>query len=212
MGTIARIGVPMCIQNLIFTGISMVIARIIAGWGDTAVAVQKVGSQIESISWMAADGFSAAVNSFVGQNYGAHNIKRVKQGYRTAVGVALIWGLMTTLILVFLPQYIFRIFIPEEAVIPMGVDYLRILGFSQMFMCMEIMTSGAFSGMGRTIPPAVEGVVLTSARIPLALALSATALGLNGIWWSISISSILKGLILVTWFLLFFRHLERRKG
>ena len=45
----------------------MVIARIIAGWGDTAVAVQKVGSQIESISWMAADGFSAAVNSFVGQ-------------------------------------------------------------------------------------------------------------------------------------------------
>ena len=44
----------------------------------------------------------------------------------------------------FLPQYIFRIFIPEEAVIPIGVDYLRILGFSQMFMCMEIMTSGHF--------------------------------------------------------------------
>lgn len=210
MRTIVKIGVPMCIQSLIFTGISMVIARIIAGWGDAAVAVQKVGSQIESICWMTADGFSAAVNSFVGQNYGAGNIKRVKKGYRTAVSVAVIWGIICTAILILLPQYIFGIFIPEADIIPLGVDYLRILGVSQLFMCMEIMTSGAFSGMGRTMPPAVESIVLTVARIPMALALSATVMGLNGIWWSITISSILKGIVLVTWFLIFFKRMERR--
>lgn len=212
MNTIVKIGIPMCIQSLIFTGISMFIARIIAGWGDAAVAVQKVGSQIESICWMTADGFSAAVNSFVGQNYGAGNIKRVKKGYRTAVGVAVVWGILCMAILILLPQYIFGIFIPEAELIPMGVDYLRILGVSQLFMCMEIMTSGAFSGMGKTMPPAVESIVLTSARIPLALVLSATVLGLNGIWWSITISSILKGIVLVTWFLIFFRRVERRQN
>ena len=211
LGTITRIGLPMCIQSMMFTGISMIIARMISGWGDTAVAVQKVGSQIESISWMAADGFSSAVNSFVGQNYGARNMRRVKRGYKTAVAVALVWGLITTLILVFLPQYIFGIFMPEASVIPLGVDYLRIIGYSQLFMCMEIMTSGAFSGLGKTVPPAVESIVLTAGRIPLAMALSATALGLNGIWWSISISSILKGIILVTWFLLFLRRLGRSR-
>ena len=212
IGTIARIGVPMGIQSMMFTGISMIIARMIAGWGDTAVAVQQVGSQIESISWMTADGFSAAVNSFVGQNYGAKNIGRVKQGYKTALRIAVVWGVITTLILTLLPQYIFGIFIPEPEVIPMGVDYLRIIGYSQLFMCMEIMTQGAFSGMGRTIPPAVESIALTSARIPMAMLLSSTALGLNGIWWSLSISSILKGLVIVTWFLLFFKALERRKA
>ncbi|EJW93783.1 MATE efflux family protein, partial [gut metagenome] len=45
-------------------------------WGSDAVAVQKVGSQVESISWMTADGFAAATNSFVGQNYGAGNLQR----------------------------------------------------------------------------------------------------------------------------------------
>lgn len=210
--TVVRIGIPMSLQSLIFTMISMVIARLIADWGDAAVAVQKVGSQIESISWMAADGFSAAVNSFIGQNYGAKNMHRVKQGYRTAVIITIVWGILCTALLLLLPQYIFRIFIPEEALIPMGVDYLQILGISELFLCMEIMTTGAFSGLGHTIPPAVESVVLTSARIPMAIALSATFLGLNGIWWSISISSILKGIVLVTWFILYLRRLEKRQA
>lgn len=210
--TIVRIGVPMSLQSMIFTVISMIIARLIAGWGDAAVAVQKVGSQIESISWMAAEGFSAAVNSFIGQNYGARNMERVKKGYRTAAVITFLWGIVCTLILIFLPQYIFRVFIPEEALVPMGVDYLQILGVSELFMCMEIMTAGAFFGLGRTIPPAVESVLLTSARIPAAILLSSTALGLNGIWWSISLSSVCKGIILVTWFLLYFRRLEKSKA
>ena len=41
--------------------------------------------------------------------------------------------------------------------------------------------------------------------------LSATALGLNGIWWSISISSILKGVVLVTWFIVYFKKVERKR-
>ena len=60
-----QIGLPSSIQNMMFTGISMVIARMVASFGDAAVAVQKVGSQIESISWMTSDGFAAAVNSFI---------------------------------------------------------------------------------------------------------------------------------------------------
>ena len=73
MASIIKIGVPTSIQSMIFTAISMIIARLVAGYGDAAVAVQKVGSQIESISWMTSDGFAAAVNSFIAQNHGAGN-------------------------------------------------------------------------------------------------------------------------------------------
>ena len=69
----------------------MIIARMIAVWGDGAVAVQKVGSQIESISWMAAEGFAAAVNSFVAQNYGAKQYERVRKGYRTSMLIVSLW-------------------------------------------------------------------------------------------------------------------------
>lgn len=52
-----RIGVPSAVQNLIYAGISMILTRLITGWGDLAVAAQRVGSQIESVSWMVGDGF-----------------------------------------------------------------------------------------------------------------------------------------------------------
>lgn len=82
----------------------------------------------------------------------------------------------------------------------MGVDYLRILGFSQLFMCIEITTAGAFNGLGKTLPPSIVGIVLTTARIPLAIVLGAS-LGLNGVWWAITITSIAKGISLLSLFL-----------
>ena len=202
---IMRIGLPTSVQSRMFTGISMIIARMIAGYGDAAVAVQKVGSQIESISWMTAEGFAAAVNSFIAQNYGAGNRTRIRKGYTCAMGVVFVWGIVCTLLLMLCPGPIFRIFITEAAVLPLGIDYLVILGVSQLFMSAEITTAGAFSGYGKTIPPSVISIVFTVLRIPLALVLCRTPLALNGIWWSITISSILKGVLLLAWFLHFLR-------
>lgn len=206
---IITIGLPVAVQSVLFTGISMLIARMIAGWGDAAVAVQKVGSQIESISWMTAEGFGSAVNAFTAQNYGAGKKDRVKKGYKTALGIMLVWGCFTTFVLVAFPELLFQIFITEKAVIPMGVDYLRILGVSQLFMCTEMASAGAFQGLGRTMPPSISGVLLTALRIPLAAVLAETVLKLNGIWWSISISSILKGTILPIWLIFVFAKMKK---
>lgn len=192
---IVRIGFPTSIQNIIYSSISMVLTRLVTGFGDTAVAIQRVGGQVESISWMTAEGFAAALNSFTGQNFGAKQYQRVKKGYSTAVGMMILWGALTTCILVFLAVPIFRIFIQEEGVLHEGSQYLKILGYSQIFMCVELLTIGAFAGLGKTLIPSVLSIILTSMRIPLALVLSATSLGLDGIWWAITISSVVKGII-----------------
>ena len=196
MKEIIKIGLPSAIQSAFFTGIAMIIARIIAAWGAAAIAVQKVGSQIESISWMTSEGFAAAVNSFVAQNYGAGNLERVKKGYKVSLSVIAVWGVIATAILIFLAAPLFKIFIPEADILPLGVDYLVILGFSQLFMCVEIISAGVFSGFGQTMIPSAINIVLTSARIPLAIFLGMTPLGLNGIWWAITISSIAKGVVM----------------
>ncbi len=210
LASIVRIGMPATIQSVMFNGIAMVIGRIIAAWGETAIAVQKVGIQVESISYMSADGFSAATNSFIAQNYGAKQYERSKMGYKTALKVMGVWGIFTTCVLVLLPAPIFKVFITEPDVIPLGVDYLRILGYSQFFMCMEILTAGAFSAYGKTLPPAVVSIVFTSMRIPMAVFLGKTALGLNGVWASISLSSVFKGVVLVILFTLFMRKFDRQ--
>ena len=204
--TMVRIGFPAAIQSMLYCGISMVLTRFVTAWGDTAVAVQRVGGQIESISWMTADGFGTAINAFVGQNYGAGNLKRVKKGYMTASAIMFIWGIFTTCLLIFGAAPIFSLFIHEPEVIPAGADYLRIIGFSEMFMCVELMTVGALSGMGKTMEASVITIILTAARIPLAVILGGTALGLNGIWWALTISSIVKGII----FFVYYLHIMKR--
>lgn len=203
--SIIRIGIPTSAQNMMFTSISMIIARFVAGYGDAAVAVQKVGSQIESISWVTAEGFAAAINSFTAQNFGAGNRSRIREGYSCAFKIVLAWGIICTMLLTLTPAPIFRIFISEPEILPMGVDYLVILGVSQLFMSVEMMTAGAFSGLGKTVPPSLVSILFTALRIPMALTLIHTSLALTGIWWSITISSILKGVLLFLWFIAFLR-------
>ena len=76
-------------------------------------------------------------------------------------------------------------------------------------MCLEITSAGAVQVLGRTLVPYVWGILGNAARIPLAIALSATALGLNGIWWSISLSSIVKGIVVPVWFVVILQQYLR---
>lgn len=203
---IFKVGIPVALQNGMFCIFAMIIARIVAGWGEVPVAVQKVGSQIEAISWMTAGGFQTAISAFVGQNYGAGKWDRIVKGYKAAIFSVSIIGIFATVLLIFAAAPIFSFFIPEKEALPYGVAYLRILGVSQLFMCIEIATAGAFNGMGKTMPPSLVSTVFTGLRIPAALILaSPSILGLNGVWWSISISSIIKGIVLTAWFIAYLK-------
>jgi len=202
--SILKVGFPSAIQTIGFAFISMIISRYVATFGDEAIAVQRVGSQIESVSWMTADGFSASINTFIAQNYGAKNIKRAKKGYLTAFVLISIWGVFTTLLLFFGSSHIFKIFIVEPELLPMGTEYLKILGLSQLFMCYEIVTSGAFAGFGKTSIPSTVSLVLTSARIPGTIILANLLGNITGVWWAISISTLLKGLLLIIFLLINF--------
>ena len=205
---IVRIGFPTAIQDMLYCSISMVLTRFVTSWGDAAVAVQRVGGQIESISWMTSEGFGTALNAFTGQTYGARNYKRVKKGYTTAAWIIAVWGMFTTSLLIFGASPIFRIFIHEPEVIPVGTSYLRIIGVCEMFMCVELMTVGAMSGLGRTLEASVITILLTALRIPLAYLLGNTAMGLDGVWWALTISSILKGIVFFIYYQRIMRRLE----
>ena len=61
---------------------------------------------------------------------------------------------------------LFSLFINEPEVIKQGADYLRILGYSQVFMCLEITTTGAFFGVGKTMIPSVISTILQDLEYP----------------------------------------------
>ncbi|MEG2984225.1 MAG: MATE family efflux transporter, partial [Peptostreptococcaceae bacterium] len=196
--SLGRLGLPVAIQGGMFTIFAMLLGVVVASWGPIAIAAQKVGAQIEAISWMTADGIAVALSSFVGQNYGANKYDRINKGFKITLAIGTVLGIVTTLILIFGGKQIFTVFINEAETINEGASYLKILGYSQLFMCVEIITSGAFKGIGRTYIPSIILTILTGARVPMAYFLSRPEiLGLSGVWWSISISSVIKGLLLI---------------
>lgn len=205
---IILLGLPVSLENMLFSIFSLTLATLAARWGAIGVATQSIGSQIEAISWMTAAGFSTALAAFTGQNYGARNYERIRKGYRLTMSIAGSIGALAGVLFFLFNKEIFSLFVTEPAAIEAGGEYLKILAISQLFMVTESVTAGAFNGTGNTTPPALVSIVFTGARIPLAYFLTTfPALGLTGIWWSVTLSSIIKGTILPLGYLYF----QRRK-
>ncbi|MBQ6440478.1 MAG: MATE family efflux transporter [Mogibacterium sp.] len=204
---IIKLGAPPAVFNIVYAFISMVISRIIVSFGDAAIAIQRIGGQIESLTWMTAEGFSYSMSAFISQNYGAESYGRVKKGFYTGTAMMTVFGIAVTALLVFGAAPIFSIFIKEPELIAGGATYLRIVGLSELFMSYELATTGSFNGLGQTRLPAAIGLVLTVARIPLCYILM-PVMGINGVWWAMTISSILKGTLLIILFIYRLRKLQ----
>lgn len=194
--SILSLGFPASLQSLIHAMVGMVLNKYIASFGALYIAVYSIGSQIESISWMTADGFSVAFSAFFGQNFGAKNYERLHNGRREAMKIVNIIGISTSLLLFFFAKNLFTLFIPRDAeAIIKGIDYLKIVSISQYFMALEIGTTGMLNGLGLTKYPAINAMILNISRIPLAFILM-PIFAANGIWIAMSLSSVLKGIFL----------------
>jgi len=180
--------------------------RFEVGFGASAVSLSRVGTQIESLSWLVGAGFGAALTAFVGQNYAAKKLERVSQGVHYAGGVLVLWGLFVTLVLAFGGSLFFDIFLPEYAynleLRQLFITYLLILAACQIFSNLEFLATNAFRGKGKTIPPSVVNITSNLIRVPLALGLSLTPLGLLGIWIAVSFTAGLRGLVVVLWYII----------
>ncbi len=192
---IFRWATPIVLESLFFTLLVMVISRFVASFGADAIAIQRIGSQAESMSWLIAGGFGSAFTAFVGQNYGGGFWRRIHKGFSISMALMVLWGAVVTASLFFGAEAIFLFFLPGEAAIATaGAYYMRILASFQIVGCLEPLAAGAFRGMGRTLTPSVISITVNVGRVGLAYVLSQTALGINGIWWALCIGAAARGL------------------
>ena len=93
---ILRIGLPVSASSVAFCLFSMYIGRIVSVYGTIPLGVQNVGASIEALSWNTAIGFSTALSSFTGQNFGAGKYERIKKGYFCVLSLSVSLGLIAT--------------------------------------------------------------------------------------------------------------------
>jgi putative MATE family efflux protein len=207
---ILKVGIPVSIQQVTFCLFSMCIGRIVSAYGTIPLGVQNVGANIEALSWSTALGFSTALGSFTGQNFGAAKYDRIRKGYYLILMLSLSLGLVATVGFVFWGEEIFSLFSKDHEMIAVGTLYLKILAVSQIFMCIEITSAGGFYGLGKTKPPSITSVLFTGLRVPAAfLVVNYTSYSYAGVWWCISISSVLKGVIVASLYFLTLRKLNQ---
>ena len=196
---IFKLGTPIAVMNCLFAVINFYVARLASIYGGhLGVMSQTTGSQIEGITWNTSSGFSTALGSFVAQNQAAGKTNRTTQAYKYTLYTLLSLGIVVSVCFFFFGQEIFGVFVPELAARKAGGEYLQIMALCQVFMMLENTTLGMWNGYGKTLPPAIVSVTLNVARIPLALWL-APVYGVNGVWFAIIISAILKGIISPVW-------------
>ena len=200
---IVKIGFPVATLNVLFAFVNMFLGRTASTvGGHIGLMAMTTSGQIEAITWNTSQGFSTALSAFVAQNYAAKKISRVMKALKSTLFMTLIFGIFCSLLFIFGGNNIFAIFVPEREAYEAGGLALRIDGYSQLFMMLEIVIQGVFYGMGRTIPPAIISISCNYLRIPMAFLFVSFGWGLSGIWWTICLTSIIKGVIILIWFLL----------
>ena len=204
---VLRLGVPTAFKSCIFAFISTILLRIIANWGENAVAAENVAVQIEAINWMTVEGFSIALCALIAQNYGAKNFENIQSGYKKGLKIILWIGVFCSVFLFVSSDFIIRLFIKDDLeTIRMGVSYLKILAFSEIFLALEIGLSGMFNGLKNTKTPTIISTFSNALRIPLAYLVLYLKLDITYIWVVISFCTFVKGFLNYVFFKKFIRE------
>ncbi len=192
---IIKIGLPAGLQSMIFTVISIYIARMVFVFGEDVMAAQRIGVQVEQLTWMIAGGFQTALTVFIGQNFGARQFVRIKKGFGIISLMLIPYAAVVALSLFFFAPFLIGIFIDDPISKAYGVRYLEIISLAQIFMMLESIGAGLFNSIGKTHIPSIVGITGNVLRIPMALYL-VTIMSEEGIWWALNISDIIKGAFL----------------
>ena len=202
---------PIAADSALFTILTMIISGFVASFGSGAIAAQRIGTQIESLTFLVGGGYAAAFRSYMGQNYGARKYDRMKRGYLISVGVKVGWGIAVGLVMFFAGDTIFRLFITEPEIVAIGVSYMRILALIQVAQCMDALSASAFDGLGKTLPPTIVSITFNALRVFVAFFLSQTALGLNGIWIGIAFGNLMRGVVLTSWYMVYWAKVYKKE-
>ena len=197
---ILHVGIPAIATNLIGPVTAAYITRLMANYGETAVAGFGVAGRIESVAAMLMFALSGSIGPFVGQNLGAKRIDRVRQGVRASYKFSLIWGFAVALPLFVFGEAISGLIDSSPEVIAVAALYLALVPWSYGCWGMLMMATASFNAVGKPLPStALSFARMVIVYIPLASILD-HYYSYRGIFIATLISNALFGVAAYYWF------------
>ena len=195
------IGAPLASSGVVFTLVYMTIGRIASGLGENYLAAMGLGQKFEAVAFTVCEGFRLACATLVGQWLGAGLPARAGAAARIAVKTCMATMVPFAIALFTFGSVLVGMISSDPEIVAAAGGYLRWNSGVLVFLAMEAVTEGAFTGAGNTFPVLCIGAACNLARIPVAQYLAVNAgWGISGVWATIAASQVIKALIKSWWF------------
>lgn len=150
-----QIGLPAGVQGMVFSLSNVVIQSHVNGFGSSAMAGSATSLNYEQFCYFVMASFCGAAVTFVGQNYGAHQIERCRRVFRICLGLALAFSLSLNALIVIFRDFTIGLFTADPAVAHYAEVRMVTSLALQWIACGYEVAGSSLRGMGRSTVPAV---------------------------------------------------------
>lgn len=169
-----RFGLPTGIQGIAMNVGGVLLLSVIGSLAASAAAqaafAVSYGQLFSLITWTSV-GLMGAAATVVGQNLGAGKPERAEEGVRVAARFAALGASTVGLVFLFFPAQLLAVFGMRDAVtVEIGVQLLRVLSVSGIFIATALAYTGGLQGAGDTKSPLVISII-SQVVVPLGICL-----------------------------------------
>lgn len=178
-----RLGLPVGLQNSLISFSTVSLQGVVNGFGPDTATAYTMTLRLEQLIQQPYASLSAAISAFTGQNIGAHQLDRVKQGLRSGIAVTAVFSGLMCIIMHLFGRNILSIFGGSDVILDIAQKAIGITSCFYFPLGMIYLIRGLSNGAGDSTQALLNGIVEIFSRIGLALTLTRIpALGMWGIW------------------------------
>ena len=135
----------------------LVVQGAVNSMGTSAISAYTAATRIEGFANSFGDSGSAAMSVFIGQNTGAKNYKRIKQGFREGEWMLAGFGLFMSLVMIVGAPVLLPLVLPkgDGSSLAPAMGYLRLVACFYLFNFLGSGLSGYYRGRGRVNLPVI---------------------------------------------------------
>lgn len=201
---ILRIGLPTAVGGSTMQLGFLLMSRNVYVYGDQAMAAYGIGNKINGLITMPSNAIGSAVATIVGQNMGAKQMERAREGYLLSMKIAVVFLFIGGMILSrdVISTGIVSIFSEDAEVVAMAADFLSIMAFWCFTNGVYNATTGLFQGTGHTeVTMTIDAARLWVFRfLTLWFCETILRMGVRSVWYSVVVSN---GICSAIWFVLY---------
>ena len=189
LANILNLSVMTSVQQSIMNFGILMVQGLVNSFGTVIMAAFAAAVKIDSFAYMPVQDFGNAFSTYVAQNYGAGQPDRIKKGICSAGLTSAGFCILISVLVCAFAAPLMGIFIDpaQTEIIAAGVQYLRIEGACYIGIGVLFLLYGYYRAVNQPGMSVILTIASLGTRVALAYLLSATPLGVTGIWLSVPI-------------------------